>query len=404
MSRSKEFLQNIVGTEKLEDEVERQLGVEGAGQTGQPPVEPVVQQTEVEKPTDDSNPDSVEQPTDKEEEVNEDFGFYTIDYTEEEQQLTDNQEEEIRKEIAKSKVNVNVEDYINENSSKLEKYFKYKNLDVDSLQPEQIVAEGLRSKYPTWTESDIQDELRSKYGIGLKEIQITDDMSVEEEEEAKRHNKRVADKLREGERHLKADAFSFKKDLVDLKNSIELPEFETEVEVEYEASGSSIEQHQEQVNKWYEETWRPSYKETLTKVQGVRKKVKVNIDEGVDETLELSYKFTDEQKKVLDEYLHSYIPNPSDDKYLQEDGSINFDALVQEKAVSLFTNEIISSMVKEGIDKVKGDFVKNRLVNYDDGNQLARVASNSKNFTQEEFFENRAKALGRQKRNTGFGY
>lgn len=404
MSRSKEFLQNIVGTEKLEDEVERQLGVEGAGQTGQPPVEPVVQQTEVEKPTDDSNPDSVEQPTDKEEEVNEDFGFYTIDSTEEEQQLTDNQEEEIRKEIAKSKVNVNVEDYINENSSKLEKYFKYKNLDVDSLQPEQIVAEGLRSKYPTWTEADIQDELRSKYGIGLKEIQITDDMSVEEEEEAKRHNKRVADKLREGERHLKADAFSFKKDLVDLKNSIELPEFETEVEVEYEASGSSIEQHQEQVNKWYEETWRPSYKETLTKVQGVRKKVKVNIDEGVDETLELSYKFTDEQKKVLDEYLHSYIPNPSDDKYLQEDGSINFDALVQEKAVSLFTNEIISSMVKEGIDKVKGDFVKNRLVNYDDGNQLARVASNSKNFTQEEFFENRAKALGRQKRNTGFGY
>lgn len=404
MSRSKEFLQNIVGTEKLEDEVERQLGVEGAGQTVQPPVEPVVQQTEVEKPTDDSNPDSVEQPTDKEEEVNEDFEFYTIDSTEEEQQLTDNQEEEIRKEIAKSKVNVNVEDYINENSSKLEKYFKYKNLDVDSLQPEQIVAEGLRSKYPTWTESDIQDELRSKYGIGLKEIQITDDMSVEEEEEAKRHNKRVADKLREGERHLKADAFSFKKDLVDLKNSIELPEFETEVEVEYEASGSSIEQHQEQVNKWYEETWRPSYKETLTKVQGVRKKVKVNIDEGVDETLELSYKFTDEQKKVLDEYLHSYIPNPSDDKYLQEDGSINFDALVQEKAVSLFTNEIISSMVKEGIDKVKGDFVKNRLVNYDDGNQLARVASNSKNFTQEEFFENRAKALGRQKRNTGFGY
>ena len=395
MSRSKEFIQGL-GAEALEETTANQIG-------SSPNVdEPIVEDTKTEEVDDGKDVDVPANDSNETSDVDEGMSFYTIDDVEE--PLTKEEEEEVRKELAKSKVNINVEDYINENSSKLEKYFKYKNLDIDSLNPEQIVAEGLRNKYPTWTESDIQDELKSKYGIGLREIQITDNMTLEEEEEAKRHNKRVADKLREGERHLKADAFSFKKDLVELKDSIELPTFETEVEVEYEAQGVSIEQHQEQVNKWYEETWRPSYKETLTKVQGVRKNVKVNTDEGVDETLELSYKFTDEQKKVLDEYLHSYIPNPSDDKYLNEDGSINFDALVQEKAVSLFSNEIISSMVKEGINKVKGDFIKNKLVNYDDGNQVARVTANSQNLSQDEFFENQARKTGRQKKYTGFGY
>lgn len=410
MSRTLEFLKATGGLGEVverPEEVTPQEGAENAlEQEAQPSNEEskeVVEQSEAQQQQTDPQPEQEGQEQ-EEQEQDTGFGFLTLEEEpESESEITSEQEEEVRKQLAKSNVKLNVEDYLNEHSSKLEKYFKYKNLDVDSLTPEQVVAEGLRNKYPSWSESDIKDELQTKYGIGLKKIQITDDMTLEEEDEAIRHNRQLDEKLKQGERYLKADAQTYKRELSELKESIELPEFETEVEVEYEAqTGASLEDHQEQVNQWYEETWRPNYKQSLEKVQGVRKQIKVNIDEGVEETLDLSFKFTKDQKDILDEYLHSYVPNPSDDKYLKEDGSIDFDSLVLEKAVALFPEKIISAMVKEGIDKVKGDFIKNRLVNYDDGNTVARVSN--RGMTQEEWFENRANTRGARRGKSGFEY
>lgn len=313
------------------------------------------------------------------------FGFITSE-------VTDGEGEEVEDVIlGKRQVKVSIEEYLQSNENVLRDYLKYKDLNVDNLTDEQIVIEGLKRKYPRWTDSDLKDELRDRYGIGLSKKEITEDMDSDEIAEIKAYNDKIEDKIRSGGRHLRSDVDSYKKDILDFKQSLVLPEFETEVEVQTDVGNKTVEQVQQEIKEWREKEWIPAISETISKVKGVNTVVKVNVDEGVTEDLELTYLLSEKQKAELQEYMNNYVDHPSDAKFINEKGEVDYTGLVQEKAVQLFSNHIISSMVKEGIAKVKGDFIKNRLVNYEDSPSVSKPLTQAENSIQEIFAQRGAK-------------
>lgn len=333
----------------------------------------------------DEEKDKATEEVDNEEDT---VGFSLLTEDDEPTLTDDSVETSASQTAVKSQVKLSVEEYLVNNKDLLRDYFKYKDLDLGSLTDEQIVAEGLRRKHPRWSEDDLKDELEARYGIGLSKKKVTDDMDTDEIEQIEKYNAKVEERIRNGNRYLRADVEEFKRDLEDAKNSITLPEFETEVEVPHTSEAKTIEQLQEEVLEWREKEWKPLMEDTVSKVKGVKTIVKVNMDEGVSEDLTLSYSLTEGQKKELQEYMNSYVDQPSDAKFIKEDGSVDYTGLVQEKATWLFANHIITSMVKEGIAKVKGDFIKNRLVNYAEPSPSLKPNTQAEN-SIEEYFKQR---------------
>lgn len=326
-------------------------------------------------------------------------GFFTFSEVGEEDE---EEVQQVSQVVKKSSVKVSLDEYIKSNEESLKKYFKYKDLDLDNLTEEQILYEGLKKKNPYWTSEDIKEELKDEYGVGLKLKQVTDDMTEEEEAEVMRHNELVEDRIRRGQRRLKADALIYKKELQEVRDSLSLPELETEVEVSLDSPDKSLEQVQKEYEEWRETQWVPEIEKSVAKVKGIRKVVKVNMDEGVSEDLTLSYSLTDSQKNELQEYMKNYIDQPSDMKFVNsETGQVDYDSLVQEKAIHLFSGHIISSMVKEGIAKLKGEFVKNRLVNYEDTTTNSKPVVKGEE-TAEDIFRRRAEQ--RRARHNAFSF
>lgn len=359
------------------------------------------EEVKVEETTDSLEQTDSNQTQDKEDTDDDDSeGFFMFTDTSEEEEETE-EVIEGQQAVRKSSVKLSLDDYIKSNEDSLKAYFKYKDLDLDSLTEEQVLYEGLKKKNPYWSAQDIKDELADEYGIGLTLKEVTEDMTEEEEAEVKRYNEFVSEKIRRGQRRLKADALNYKKELQDLKESIVLPELETEIEVNLDASEKTIEQVTKEYEEWRGSVWIPEVEKSVSKVKGIRKVVKVNMDEGVTEDLTLSYALTDSQKKELQEYMNNYVDQPSDMKFVNDKGEVDYDSLVQEKAVHLFSNHIISSMVKEGIAKLKGEFVKKRLVNYEDTTNNSKPVVGGEE-TVEDFFRKRAEQ--RRAQNNAFTF
>lgn len=319
-------------------------------------------------------------------------GVFTI-VTEEE---TEEVKEEPQPKLAKKQVKLQVDDYLKNNESVLKEYFKLKDLKVSELSDEQVVLEKLKRKNPYWTDLDIKDEMRVIYGIGLEKKEITDDMTDEAVKEAERFNKEVEEKERRGSRLLKSDSYSFRKELEELTSNLSLPEFDTEVELDLGFTNSQTED-QEKLIKEQEEyvnnVWIPSVDSAVSKVKGVRQVLKVEVGEGVHRDLELSYTLTDKQKEGLQTYMHSYVGQPSDQKFVSEDGKVDYDSLVQEKIMWLYAPQIISAMAKESLAHLKEEFFKDNLVNYDSGTTKAKAVNGGGEMTYEDFFMERAKAI-----------
>src|SRR5690606_41914424 len=106
-----------------------------------------------------------------------------------------------------------------------------------------------------------------------KEKQIPEDALDEEIEKINDYNERIKERIRRGERLMKADVEKSKKLLKEEQSKIELPE--VELDVELDASREKVieqynQQLMEQNTKFIEEIWKPSITEAVSKVGGFK--------------------------------------------------------------------------------------------------------------------------------------
>lgn len=379
------FLQSFTPQE-VESAVETQLEELGNSQIANREQEV---EEEVEKQQTIENEESVEVVTneevDKNEEETEYFSFYEDKV--EEQPSSETVVEPVK---VKDKVKVSLKDYVEQYQENLNNYFKYKNLDVDNMSSEELVKFKLKQEHPSWSDEDIKDELRDTYGLGLKEKQIPEDALDEEIEKINDYNERIKERIRRGERLMKADVEKSKKLLKEEQSKLELPE--VELDVELDASPEKvIEQYNQQLieqnTKFLEEIWKPNITEAVSKVGGFKQPLEIDVQNGDKVVSELNYKLTPEQKSTLTDYLSSYQSHPSDEQYIvnKETGEIDFQRFVSDKAMSLFAKDIIKASVKEAVAKVKEKLVKEEMINFqEEPRRVAKTGSN-KDFAVQTF-------------------
>lgn len=373
------FLQSFTPQE-VESSVETQLEELGEVPTNhEHQTDEIVEEQEVEK----------EEVVNAEEGVTEEETEYFSFYEDggEEQPSSETVVEPVK---VKDKVKVSLKDYVEQHQENLNNYFKYKNLDVDNMSSEELVKFKLKQEHPSWSDEDIKDELRDTYGLGLKEKQIPEDALDEEIEKINDYNERIKERIRRGERLMKADVEKSKKLLKEEQSKLELPE--VELDVELDASPEKvIEQYNQQLieqnTKFIEEVWKPNITEAVSKVGGFKQPLEIDVQNGDKVVSELNYKLTTEQKSTLTDYLSSYQSHPSDEQYVvnKETGEIDFQRFVSDKAMSLFAKDIIKASVKEAVAKVKEKLVKEEMINFqEEPRRVAKTGSN-KDFAVQTF-------------------
>lgn len=288
-----------------------------------------------------------------------------------EEEVIDEPESELQPTTVKDKVKYNLKDYLEANNEVVSKYFKFKNLDVESMSSEELLKFKLQSENPSWDTGDVADALRDDYGLGLRKKDIPEDALDDEVEKIKEYNQRIEDKIKRGERLLKADVYKSKQLLKQEQESLELPEVELDVELTADRS-KIIEDYNteiiEQSNKFREEVWTPQVSTEVSKLGGFKQKFDYEVESGDKVVSDVTFKLTPEQKEKLKNHLEHYQPNPSDEKYVKnpETGEVDYTRFVSDKAMELFAPEIIKSYVKQLTSQFKQKFVKEKVVNYSD--------------------------------------
>ena len=305
-------------------------------------------------------------------------------------------EEQIQETKISDKVKYNLKDVIEQHSNEVLEYFKYKNLDVDSMSNEDLIRYKLQHENPAWDASDIEEELKSKYGIGLKERVIDEDGLEEDIERDKEYNQRIREKIKQGQRLLKTDVLLAKQLLKEKKENIKLPEVELDVELTADRS-KIIEQYnqeiQEQTSKYREEVWSPQISVAVQKLGGFRQKFELEVESGDKVVSDVTYKLTPNQKAQLQEYLVNYVPHPEDNKYVtnEETGEVDFTRFVNDKAKQLFVDDIIKSSIKEAVAQFKATFIKEKVVNYsDEPRRVSKSDDEPKDFAIAQFERRRS--------------
>ena len=305
-------------------------------------------------------------------------------------------EEQIQEAKISDKVKYNLKDVIEQHSNEVLEYFKYKNLDVDSMSNEDLIRYKLQHENPAWDASDIEEELKSKYGIGLQERVIDEDGFEEDIERDKEYNQRIREKIKQGQRLLKTDVLLAKQLLKEKKENIKLPEVELDVELTADRS-KIIEQYnqeiQEQTTKYREEVWSPQISEAVQKLGGFRQKFELEVESGDKVVSDVTYKLTPNQKAQLQEYLVNYVPHPEDSKYVtnEETGEVDFTRFVNDKAKQLFVDDIIKSSIKEAVAQFKATFIKEKVVNYaDEPRRVSKSDDEPKDFAIAQFERRRS--------------
>lgn len=271
----------------------------------------------------------------------------------------------------KDKVKYNLKDYVDAYKDNLSEYFRYKNLDVDSLQAVDLLRIKMQKDNPSLDDSDIQLLLEDQYGIGLSKKSAPEDALPDEIDAINLENERIEKLMRLGSAKLKGAVAQARQELKAHVEGLSLPEVELDVELDADPT-TIIEQYKEsqikEATELKEKVWVPSIKEAITKVGGFRQSFEIEANKGDKVVTELTYKLTDKQKQELETYLADYTPHPSDNKYVvnQETGEIDFTRFVSDKAKQLFADDMLRAQSKELIAQFKAKFFKEDVVNFQD--------------------------------------
>lgn len=292
--------------------------------------------------------------------------------------------------LAPVKEEIDYKDWFSNNKDTLYEYLKETNTDYKQLSAQELVEKKLRADNPQFDEQDIQQELQERYGVGLTKIEINPDVMDDLEiAEAKLHNKEVDKLVSKGNRSLKKDSAEALDFFESKKGSIELPKFEIERQAAVKEQTLSIEDYfaEQQVvaQEFKEKEWIPQLKQVIDPFTSITKNVEYE-DNGNKVVLSVDYKLSEGEKGEILAGLSDYIQQPTDQKYFDADGNPDVHRFVQDKSAEMHLEKLLRTVAKEAAAKARQDFVKNDLVNFDDGGKQRPDASGNEPF-EKGFFK-----------------
>lgn len=295
------------------------------------------------------------------------------------------------------KVKYDLKSYVDSNYETIANYIKYRDLDVESMSNEELIRQKLKLENPSWNSVHIEQELQDTYGIGLKKKELPEDEFSDEYRKAVAHNERVDEITRRGERLLISDVSKAKQTLLSERERVlSLPEVELDVELTADPT-KIVEQHfakvQEEQTKYLEEVWKPSIQKSVESIGTFKQQIDLGLENGDKVVSELKYSFTKENKEKLKNYLENYVAHPSDEKYFKEDGEVDYQRFVNDKALQLFAPEIIKSSVKDLTAEFKRRFIKEEIVNYSDEPRTRKKENTPSKDPRVDFFRKSASQI-----------
>jgi hypothetical protein len=220
-------------------------------------------------------------------------------------------------------------------------------------------------------------------------------MTDDEIAEAKSFNKNI-DKLN---RQLKKDAPQAQEYFKQIKESLEIPKFEyqlPEVEAPVVNTEDMYKNYEEdiikQAQEYREQSWIPTVKENIQKIDSVSKKIEVEI-EGETVILEVNYKPSQSDKVQLEQFMAGYVANDHDNtNYVDANNVADLPRLFQDKAKDLFSDKIMKSAIIDALAKQKEAIYK-KQVNYTTDIRDSKPVSEAMNEEQElmNFFKQKNK-------------
>lgn len=269
-----------------------------------------------------------------------------------------------------TKEEIDYKSFFEEHENTLRQYLNEKNTDYKALPALELVKRKISAENPEFDNDDVNQELEDKYGIGLELIPIDEDvMEPEEIAAAKRENKLIEKEIQKGARALKKDSAIAAEYFEQQKQSLTLPKFEVErkaspvVEPDYTSYNESL---VEAAIKNKEEVWIPQLKGVIDPLESLTEQVEYE-DNGNKVVLNVDYKLSKEEKDEIQVELNDYIASAKDSKYVDEKGNSDLQRFVEDKAKEIHFKKLLKTACKEAAATARKEFIKNDLLNYDDG-------------------------------------
>ena len=282
--------------------------------------------------------------------------------------------------------------FLEQNKETLKTYLNESDKDYKALGQEEVLRMKIKADNPDFDDNDVKDELAEKYGIGLEKKEIKDDMSTEEVAQINKENAEIDKLISKGKREMKKDAVSAVNFFEERKSTLELPKWiqEEANQVTEEQTGKfSPEEYQAEVQRITQENkekiWVPSLDKVFENFDTLKQSVKYT-DNGSEVAFDVEYKLSKEEKETIRQELVDYVAQPSDTKYVDANGNPDLQRFVEDKSKQLYFDKLISSAVKEASAHSRKDFVKNTLVNFDDGDRQ-KASGNDNGTTDKDFFK-----------------
>ncbi len=271
-----------------------------------------------------------------------------------------------------TKEEIEYKDWLNSNEDVLYNFLKEKKTDYTQLSQEELVARKIKAENPEYDANDVKEELQEKYGIGLELKEIDEDsMTPEEISEAKAHNAEVNKQISKGTRALKKDAGLATKFFEEGKQSLELPKFEIERKGQAKPDNlftaeDFLEAQSQSLKEEKEKNWIPTLKQVIEPFEGIKKQVEYE-DNGNKVLLDVDYKLSKQEKDEVLASLSDYIQQPTDTKYFDAEGKADVQRFVHDKVAEINLDKLLKTVAKEAAANARKSFVKNDLINFDDG-------------------------------------
>lgn len=239
----------------------------------------------------------------------------------------------------------------NKDEDKILEYLSEKKKDYAVMSDLDVAREHLKKNNPSWTDRDIDVELRVKYGKGFEKVDIDaidQDLDPDKYEAAVRHNEEVERR----ELILARDARDARISLNEAKKNIEFPKISSE-QKQVETPQPTAEEEAEAKRQWDSlvESEVPKFSDFKFTVDGE----------------EVSYKVTDEEKKAMTDSMKDFnaLNYLTDRGWFDENGNPNVLRITEDVYKLDNSDKLIKSVAAQIKTATKKEVISKDIKNLD---------------------------------------
>jgi hypothetical protein len=251
--------------------------------------------------------------------------------------------------------------FVNETSKKVFEYLKEGKVDeimsvyqqqkqlegIDKLDTDAVLKLRLKYENPELTDSELQDEFESRYGVEQPDIDEDLDDAADIEKAKKRYEREKSAM----ERLKKKDLKEAKDFLQEKKQEIVLPDIATSKSQEQVPQGNEVD---EAAIKEFRDKYVKSIDSAMNEVTGFGTKYK---DDELD--FQTAFVIDQAEKQNLKQSLEKFtLQDYFVPRYIKEDGSFNTTAIAKDVYVLENLNKIIDAHVSQAVNNTKSLLIK----------------------------------------------